>query len=409
MPSTCSTRRSASWLTGALALVSLLTLTLSACGAATVRTRASIAPTATSTPVPYPTSTPPPPTLTLQQAWGNIHVSNLPVAIPGGAQFFFENAATPDGQWLVGGVGLVNSSPAFTPYIALYNVATHALRRIHDLQSANSSVAGASLNGDWLAWSENCGMAPGPWSLNVYNLRTGVYQQIVSGVTSATASGWASPPVVSQGYVIWSQLPPNTPSSGNDVYKSVEVQLLQLSNGTVTTLATSANGAALAWPWAGWNVVTNSYGGGYIQFKNMESGQMTRFSQPVSYLAMAGSAAVLGFSPGQILLAPDVTQPDVTQRVYFAPSGAEADQATVSDRLIAWFAQSDSAIPQVYDQRLHAYVILPRGYAPATQAWTDGNLLVWDEATTPPSTTGATTIDTLCVVSVSALPTAPAA
>ncbi len=395
----------ARWL--ALAAISLLGLLFSGCAPTTTVTRAPTA-TPAATYLPFPTPTPPPPNRTLEQAWSGVHIAKLPLYLPGSARFFFENAATPDGQWLVGEVAPSSQSATFMPYVALYNLFNHALRPIHTLQTAKSGVVGASADGDWLAWSESYGMSPGAWSLDVYNLRTGKFQRVVSGVSSETVYGWTSAPVVSHDTLIWSQMTPfkgNGPAEG---YKHILVRMLPLDGGAITTLATSANAAALSWPWAGWFAQTDANGGGYFQFKNLATGQTESLNQSGNDLALSGESAVFNISSTQIYLAPDVTRAGGAQSVFLAPSGGEADEVSISPRLIAWFEQGDM-LPQVFDRQQRAYVRLPLGYAVNTFAWTGGNLLVWLQASARPDANGTAITDTICVVDTQALPVAPPA
>src|SRR5579859_2121715 len=112
-----------------LGLLSLLATLLTGCASATSVRRA---PTATSAPTyaPYPTPTPPPPTLSLRQAWGNVHITRLPISLPNNEMFNFVYDMTPDGQWLVGDVqarDLLDNTTVI-PYLALYNVSTRQIR-----------------------------------------------------------------------------------------------------------------------------------------------------------------------------------------------------------------------------------------------------------------------------------------
>ena len=66
-------------------------------------------------------------------------------------------------------------------------------------------------------------MSPGAWSLNVYNLRTGAFQRVVSGVSSETVYGWTSAPVLSHDTLIWSQMTPFKGNGPEEGYKHILV------------------------------------------------------------------------------------------------------------------------------------------------------------------------------------------
>lgn len=85
----------------------------------------------TSTPLPSPT--PAQGTLDMSAAWGQVTVHRLPSAMGNNQVFVFENAATPDGQWLVGALEprdfITNTTrPSFA---VLYNISTRQIVTMH--------------------------------------------------------------------------------------------------------------------------------------------------------------------------------------------------------------------------------------------------------------------------------------
>jgi hypothetical protein len=405
-------------------ILALLITLLSACASNQHATSAvSATATSASTSRPYPTLTPAPPTRTFQQAWGNVPITRLATTLPNNEFFLFENAATPDDQWLVGEITsrAYDSGAAFTPSVALYNIATRRIWRIHTLQSAKSGIAGATVDGDWLAWGENCDMSPGPWSLNIYNLRTGAFRRIVSGVNTTASWGWVSGPIASDGYLMWSQLPPENQSTPNG-YRNITLRLMNLSTDAISTLATATPSFGFSWPWAGWVVQTGSQGDGYVRFKNLVTGQIEPLKTPPEFqsqapsgLALDGATAVYSYAPRQIFTIPDITNPLVWQEVYDAPQLSEsAEFPTLNDRLITWSSSDNAPIPHIFDRKQQALVMLPSDTTEPSGAWTGGSLLVWQDPApaaqqTPDAQNHLIAPPTLCVVDTRTLAAAPPA
>src|SRR5258707_1771427 len=82
-----------------LLLLGLTLLLLSGCADSTAhRALRTPPPPASVTPLPMPNQTP----LDLQHAWGRVTIRRLPSALVNNRVFVFDNAAAPDGQWLLG-------------------------------------------------------------------------------------------------------------------------------------------------------------------------------------------------------------------------------------------------------------------------------------------------------------------
>jgi hypothetical protein len=120
-------------------------------------------------------------TLNLATAWGAITIQRLPTAVDDKHVFVFENAATPDGGWLLGAIeprNFINNSTELS-VVALYNIATHQIQRIRLLLHPQSQIIGATVDDHWIVWSE----APDQpnffdWTLFAYNRQTGAVRQL---------------------------------------------------------------------------------------------------------------------------------------------------------------------------------------------------------------------------------------
>lgn len=399
-----SVRRSTSAAVGMLALLCML---LSSCASAP-----SVTPIAAPTRTPPPTQTPapPPPTLSLQQAWGNVNIIRLPTGLSNNLVFFFENAATPDGQLLVGMVAprtLLHNS-TFISYLAAYNVQTRQIIRVHDLAAANRGISLVATDGNWFIWQEITTPDNVPDGIiRAFNWRTGGYRQYTQAQMVSVA--------VDQGRALWSQTTPNVKSNA-------KVQLADLNAGTVSTLATNAWGAALAWPWAGWGIVTDTSGHGYLLFKDLITGQTTQTAQTVGQtlasmsgtLTLSGTTAVFTMYYGsEVDEIPDVSRSGVARTLFDNVKPGLGNPAT-NGRLAAWSLSAGATIPLVWDRQENALVTLPTTSAQNYVAWTGGHLLVWFD----PEPGAQQQIDeaanlqplaTICVVNTDALPFTPPA
>lgn len=399
----------------ALTVLALLTALMGGCASAhngapaathTVSSAWSAPPTATPSPLP-------PPTRTFQQAWGAVSITRLPIGVSNNQDIFeFANAATPDGQWLIGSVvpRTGANTTSFVPYLAAYNVHTRQIARIHDLASPTSGVSMVATDGTWFVWQEitsSGGLTDG--AIHALNWKTGASRQYSQAMLSGLA--------VENGKAIWSQITPNEPNASAADQTAI-VRLADLNAGTAPmTLAQHATGAALAWPWVGWGVMTDTSGGGYLQFKNLATGQATQTAPVVGQTiqAMAGSLTLHGVSAvftmyygAEVDEIPDVSRAEAPQTI-FDNTGPGLGAASTNGRLIAWSMSSGGPIPLVFDSAGRALVTLPTTSAQSYVAWTGANLLVWDDPEPAAqqqadAAAGLAPLSTLCVVDTSALP-----
>lgn len=402
----------------ALSLLAAVALLLGGCASSpsTTHVGATATPTWNAPPTATPTAAPPP-IRSFQQAWGAAPIARLATGVANDQEAFnFRNAVTPDGQWLIGEVSARDYAhpTSIMPYLAAYNVQTRQITRVHALSALQRHVNIVATDGTWFVWQEGDATKNGTPDdvIRIFNWKTGVYRQY----TQAMLGGLA----IENGRAIWNQITPTEPGSGYAPPISVE-RLADLNAGTVTTLATNATGAALAWPWAGWGVPTDASGngGGYLQFKNLVTGQTTQSAPVVGQtiqslaggLSLHGVTAVFTMYYGaEVDEIPDVSRDDTPQTI-FDNTKPGLGPASINGRLVAWEASTGSPVPMVFDSAERALVTLPTTSGQIYIAWTGANVLVWwqpvsqaqqqaDEAA------GLQSLDTLCVVDTSALPTA---
>ncbi|MGH2503427.1 MAG: hypothetical protein ACRDID_13055 [Ktedonobacterales bacterium] len=410
-----------------LALLALLTALMGGCASAQ-----QVAPathTASSMRSAPPTATPssPPPTRSFQQAWGAAPITRLATEVAQNQEDFnFLNAATPDGQWLIGEVAsrALAGSTSVIPYLAAYNVHTRQIVRVHALSAPQRGVSMVATDGTWFVWQEvsNQGeLADGV--IRVLNWKTGAYREYPQAMLGSLA--------VENGRAIWSQITPNEPSASAADQTAI-VRLADLNAGTAPkTLAQHATSAALAWPWAGWGVMTDTSGDGYLQFKNLATGQaiqsapivgQTTIQSLASSLTLHGVTAVFTMEfGGEVDEIPDVSRSAKPLAIYYNSATGMGGGLTpglgpvsTNGRLIAWSMSSGGPIPQVFDSAERALVTLPTTSAQSYVAWTGANLLVWDDPEPAAQqqadeAAGLAPLTTLCVVDTSALPTTPPA
>jgi len=354
-------------------------------------TSTSVAATATITPIPTPNQTP----LGLHDAWGNVSIRSLPGTLAGNRQFILENAATPDGQWLVG----VSQPADFVKnttqpsYLILYGVTTGQVVTMRQLLHQQSQVIGVSADDRWVVWSE---AADQPnffdWTLFAYDRQTHVVRQIAQAVRSENGPvhGPVPYPVVDHGHVLWGQA---IGEVGSDTLQNAVVMMEDLNTGEKTTLATKAGSPAIGWPWVAWDQQTTG-SQGYVDLSNLVTGQHMTWSKQPATVAIAGTSIAYD-DEYSIHIIDDFTHAPINaQLITGATNGDYAEFTSLNDRLIAWISTSSSL---VYDRVEHRLVELPpsSGVTPGVIRWVMGRLLVWLD------------VSTLYVIDTRTLPTAP--
>lgn len=390
--------------------VILLAVMLTGCGSSTAVKKT---PTPTPTWPPIPTATPGP--LTLQQAWGNVPVFQLPTDMGNNQDFVVENAATPDGQWLVGVVSprdfLTNTIRL--SYLALYNVRTKAIQRVRALLHPQSQVLGVSIDDHWIAWSEADDQPNfSDWTAFIYNRDTGQVRELAQAfhVNGQATAGPNTPPVVSNNHVIWSEaLAPI--QQGNDAsLQNAVVRIEDLTTGQVTTLATKAGESNLAWPWACWGQITTG-GGGYVVFKNLVTGLQEQMQSQPATIALSGNSVAYDDTSSAYLIDDLSKGVNTVQTVATAAvgQGEHIEFVSLNNRLVGWSQQSTQ--PPVWDRVQKRLVILPVMNG-ESDSWVGGRLLMWLEPEPAAQAAqdeqkGLDPTPTINVVDTSTLPTTP--
>lgn len=360
-------------------------------------------PFATAIPLPHPAP------LTLQQAWGHVVIRALPTNLGNGRAFNYDLAATPDGQWLIGGNVPRNLLHTSAPsYAVLYNVATHQMVTMRQLRTPLSQIAFASADADWVVWQES---DDNPtffdWTMVAYNRHTGQTQQLGQAVKDASGQavpGPVSGPVVDHNHVLWSQvIGPIRPAN----LSNAVVRLEDLTTGQVTTLATGAGDVSLSWPWASW-AQTGPNATGYMEFRNLVTGQSARLMDKPTALGQDGTSVAYVDGTRTLNLINDVTKGTSTaQQLLMVPSDAYIDEVSMNQRLIGW-NQDGSA--EVYDRVLQRFVTLPLSNTQWSYSAVSYQLLVWadDEPAAQQQQDNQNHIDhapTLYIIDSTTLPT----
>lgn len=376
-----------------ISLLLIVLLALAGCASSTVRRpRATPTVTPAATPAPTITQVNPAP-LTLAQAWGHPTIHTLPLALPDNRVFVFDNAVTPDDQWLVGADeprDFLTNTGHRPSYLSLYNIQSGQLVHLRALLHPASQVLAASADAHWVVWSE---AADQPnffdWTLFACDRQSGQVRQLAQAVT---ANGQAVPgpypmPVVSAGRAIWGEA---IGSMEFGPLTNAVVRLEDLASGQVTTPATGAGNPDLAWPWALWDQFDLSSGHansttgqnpGYVVIKNLSSGQAERLADQPATIVIDGTSVAWNdisstpqSSSSDVSLINDITQGTnaYTQLVF----GSDTFQyVTLNERIVAWTAFSET---EVYDRVERRLVTLPvtRGIS---APWAGEHTLLWGD------------------------------
>jgi hypothetical protein len=356
-----------------VAAASLLLTLLAGCETSRVTAQGTASAVAT---VPIPaTFAPSRPPTTLQNAWGKVAIHTLPSALADNRVFVFENAATPDGQWLIGANeprDFIKNTKRLS-YAVLYNIATRKMVTIRALLHPKSQIIAASADDHWVVWSE-ADDQPNffNWVLFAYDRQSGVTRQLAQAalVNGRPPSGPSPQPIVDHGRVIWGQA--LGPVSPNTLSNAV-AQMADLTTGQVTTLATKAGNPHLAWPWVSWNQITSG-SNGLVVLKNLETGQSAQLLAQPSGFALVGTS--LAYDDVTSVYLVDNFPQNANHGRTLATALNEADHlqfVTLNDRLVAW---SQDSVTQVYDRAEQRLVVLPVTDG-QSDSWVGGRTLVW--------------------------------
>lgn len=307
-------------------------------------------------------------------AWGHhVAIQQLATQLDAHYLLIFENAATPDGRFLVMGEQPRDFLTTHLPsYLVLYDLLAHQVRRIQALQQTTSQIQGASADAHWVVWSEVADSNGFDWRIFSFNRLTGQVQQIAQAARDASGQPYAGPapyPCVDHDQVIWGQV--IGPIASGDLHNAV-VQRLDLASGSRSTLATKAGSPTCAWPWVAW--AQSAATSGFEQLHNLQTGENLQVPTMAPAVALAGTS--MAFNDGslhQVQLLSDFRQsPQAPQTLI---QGSNLQFVTIGPRLVAWDAMGAA---QVWDrtlQRLVTLPLLPQTSVSAT--WVGGRSLIW--------------------------------
>ncbi|MEO7000228.1 MAG: hypothetical protein ABI068_00325, partial [Ktedonobacterales bacterium] len=246
----------------------------------------------------------------------------------------------------------------------------------------------------------------------LYDLDTGAVHELAHAphVNGQPVHGPNTPPVVSKNHVIWSEsLAPI--QQGNDAsLQNAVVRIEDLTTGQVTTLATKAGQSNLSWPWACWGQITSG-SGGYVEFKNLVTGQQEQLHSQPATIALNGSSVVYDDSVS-VYFIDDITKGANNPATIVQANPAQEEHyefVSLSDRLISW--RQDDQQGTVWDRAQQRIVILPMTN-PVQQplSWSGQHILVWFDPETQAQQTydaqhNFTPTPTIDVIDTTTLPT----
>ena len=340
-----------------------------------------------------PSATPSPPpivpmTLQMQEAWGDVPVQTVRTDLGHGRRFLFEGAATSDGRWLIGTARPKRSdggAVAATPNdLVMVRVSDGAVRTIARLTTPTTSLDSIVSDGRWVVWAESGDdvLADGV-RMRVYDRDTRTVRDLARSLhhPGGRLVGRLS---LDGDRLVWGQQT-GAPHNGPDRNADAVVREMDLSTGTVTTLAEGAGFPVMAGPWLGWgSTAWMDEESLAFTITNRETGQQVHLDVPYPSFLLHGASAV--FSTGatgiDIVCLIDDLAATGPARPILADPDHHYEWLTVSDRVIGFSEQSlggralGEDPTQVYDRDLEALVDLPMivGFS---QTWAAGPLVVW--------------------------------
>jgi hypothetical protein len=349
---------------------------------------------------------------TLQKAWGNVTIHALPSALADNRVFVFDNAATPDGQWLIGTNDprdFINNTTRL-PYAVLYHVGTKQIVTMRALLHPHSQILAASADDHWVVWSE-ADDAPDffDWTLFAYDRKSGQARQLAQATldNGQPVHGPSPMPVIDHGKLVWGQ-PIGLVSP--DTLDNAVVRMEDLATGQTTTLATKAGNPYLAWPWVAWAQITTG-SNGYVALKNLATGQTQHLQEQPSSMEIAGASLAYDDTTSVYLISDIAQGTDNQQSLATAANQVDHLQfVSLNDRLVAW---SQNTVTQVWDRVQRRLVVLPVTNG-ESDSWVGGRTLVWLEPESKAqqdqdSRNNLIPTPTFNVIDTTTLPTAPGA
>jgi hypothetical protein len=323
----------------------------------------------------------PPQHLDLAAAWGAPPIQRLPTQIDEGHRFVFGDEVTADGKWLVGSIEprLIFAATNETPVIALYNIETREILRLHASRTPRSQLLGAASDGDWIVWSEATDvLRNGDWTMYAYNVATKQITQLAQAdrLNGEAIAGVMPYPTMDHGLIVWAQ---ETASSPTVQPRSV-VRALDITTGATATLGAGMD-PSISWPWVAWRDESGRdtvrsdvpVASDTLNVQNVQTQEILRMHGSAESLTLDGHALAV-CQTGSLAVVNDLTKglsPSTTILNVSAPNHLQ--DVTMNARLIGWTQVGPA---EVWDRLLRVFVELPiRNGQSAT--WVHGNTLVW--------------------------------
>jgi len=257
------------------------------------------------------------------------------------------------------------------------------LRVIQTLRNPQSRLDDISTDGRWLVWDD--AVTPVNWTMYVCDLQTGAIRQLAASpqLNEQTQDAPHLGPLVSSGYVVWTEATTPLNTSGGNNYTSVLVQEENLLSGVVTTLTTGAYVEAFSWPWVAWDpIVSNT--GNPLTLENLVSHQQWHFNNGPYSVSLDGATVALEDNAAtQVQMIPNAARSSTPQTIFALNPAYNVQIGAVSmnARLVAWHGSYDMATPTVWDRAQQVTVTLPTHiWIHAMITYAAGPLLVWTDS-----------------------------
>jgi hypothetical protein len=319
--------------------------------------------------------------LDLAAAWGAPPIQRLPTQVDEGHRFVFGDAVTADGKWLIGSIEprLIFAATNETPVIALYNIETREILRLHATRTPRSQLLGATSDGAWVVWSEATDvLRNADWTMYAYNVATKQITQLAQAdrLNGEAIAGTMPYPTMDHGLIVWAQ---ETTSSPTDRPRSV-VRALDITTGATMTLGVGID-PSISWPWVAWRdesgrdtvrsdvpVASDS-----LNVQNVQTKAILRMHGSAESLTLDGHALVV-CQTRSLDVVNDFTQGlKASTPILNVSAPNHLQDVTMNERLIGWTQVGPA---EVWDRLLRVFVELPvRNGQSAT--WVHGNTLVW--------------------------------
>jgi hypothetical protein len=323
----------------------------------------------------------PPQHLELASAWGATPIQRLPTQVDEGHRFVFGNAVTADGKWLVGSIEprLIFAATNESPVIALYNIETGKILRLHTTDTPRSQLLGAAADGDWVVWSEATDvLRNADWTLYAYNVTTKQMTRLAQAdrLNGEAIVGTMPYPVMDHGLIVWAQ---ETAKSPTDQPQSL-VRAFDITTGAATTLGVGID-PSISWPLVAWRDESGRdtvrpdvpVASDTLSVQNLQTREIFRMHGSAESLTLDGNTLAVCQTRSLELVSDFTKGLKASTTILSVSAPNHLQDVTMSTRLIGWTQVGPA---EVWDRLLRVFVALPiRNGQSAT--WVHGNVLVW--------------------------------